>query len=241
MNLKKKIRVIMLSTDKEAGIGSIYKMIDKDILWDDNEDFIGRLFINVNPLVNKSNHKFQAQHLYFLSDEEIKEGDWFLTDDRLNIYENNGIPIWELHKCTSITNKWIKADNDDSIGYNPNWSKKINASTDKSLNLPEPSPSFIQKFIEEWNKGNKITEVMVEYEKLYSYEATDQFDEVGFCGIKPKIDKNNQITITKVKDSWSKEEVAKQISDFAKEFSFKNNLEFKSSLDFTLKWISENL
>ena len=40
---------------------------------------------------------------------------------------------------------------------------------------------------------------------------------------------------------YSREEVSRKISDFAKEFSYKNNLQLKDSLDFTLKWISENL
>ena len=47
-------------------------------------------------------------------------------------------------------------------------SEKIIATTDISLvkeyNLPEPSQSFIQKYIEEYNRGNIITDVLVEYE-----------------------------------------------------------------------------
>lgn len=30
--------------------------------------------------------------------------------------------------------------------------------------LPQPSPQFIEKYIESYNSGNIITEVMVEYE-----------------------------------------------------------------------------
>lgn len=61
------------------------------------------------------------QHLYFLSDEEIKEGDW-----KYNPTLNH------------IVRHIIYSDGD----------KKIIASTDKSLGLPRPSDKFIQKYCE---------------------------------------------------------------------------------------------
>lgn len=105
------------------------------------------------------------QNLYFLSDEEIKEGDW---------YENNGVIF--------------RADDKFDEGNDPNQNKnnkKIIATTDKlimgddkgksllgtDLNnyLPQPSQSFIEKFVDEYNKGNVITEVMVEYERVFKH------------------------------------------------------------------------
>ena len=104
------------------------------------------------------------QHLYIISDDEIKESDY----------------------CYSYkTNKIVKATCDVSKKANKNigfW-KKVIATTDNSLQwldesernyelarpnglwkcLPQPSQQFIQKFVEEYNKGNVITDVLVEY------------------------------------------------------------------------------
>ena len=66
-----------------------------------------------------------------------------------------------------------------------NRNKKIIATTDTSLNyiehddtvpypkgvqirLPQPSQQFITKYIEDYNKGNVITDVLVEYEQDYT-------------------------------------------------------------------------
>ena len=82
MNLKEKTvvidnktyrysKIVMLPTKNTVGLGDIFKMIDINIFLDDNKDFIGKLFLNVNPLVTKSNKIFEAQHLYFLSSDKI--------------------------------------------------------------------------------------------------------------------------------------------------------------------------
>lgn len=161
--------------------------------------------------------KYNPQHLYVISDDEIKVGDWFLTDDRNSKSENNGNPIWKLLKCDSITNKWIESNSEKGIGYNPDWSKKIIATTDdlwvkepilnqlghfNNYPLPQPSQQFIQKYIEEYNKGNVITDVLVEYE-------TTQYNSSGVpvtwssennleINTVLKVDKNNTITIVKL-------------------------------------------
>ena len=43
--------------------------------------------------------------------------------------------------------------------------KIIATTTDSSLVLPQPSKQFIQKYVEEYNKGREIKEVLVEYEE----------------------------------------------------------------------------
>lgn len=192
------------------------------------------------------------QHLYIISDEEIKSEDYFVF---ITPY------LEAVRKCF-----YFFKDTDDEVFckdvdggiYHITYSKKIIASTDTSLNLPKPSPSFIKKFIDEWNKGNKIEDILVEYVDdemtpemssgytghrcntcgKWSYAIVDKQCHCKHIKINPK---DNTITIKKLKDSWSKEEVSKHISDFSKEFAFKNNLEFKSSFDFTMNWINNNL
>ncbi len=119
------------------------------------------------------------QHLYITSDEEIKEGDW-ITDGKI------------IHKVKVLIDGYINL-------------YKIIATTDTSLGLPKPSEGFIKKFIAEWNKGNIITEVMVEYE----YRRLSSIQEAGGIveGNMPKINKSNEITVHPVKSCWTKEEV----------------------------------
>lgn len=161
------------------------------------------------------------QHIYITSDEKIEEGDWM------------------FHKLDKHP---IKFDGDNS-GRFPYGYKKIISSTDKSLNLPQPSQEFIEVFIREWNKDNKIEDVLVEYE-LNIPENANKFPhfkvEVVRCvweeDYRLKINpKDNTITIRKVKDSWSREEVISLIKKYSKEACG------QPWFDTDDKWIEENL
>lgn len=132
-----KANIIMLPNNGKAGIGSIYKCIKIDPCI---EDIIGELYINVNCNVNKSNDRFQAQHLYFVTNEATCNGYWCINKNRDTLYQPN------------------------HLGDTSNWNKVI-VSTDKSLNLPEPSMEFIQKYIDAHNEGIPITEVLIECEE----------------------------------------------------------------------------
>lgn len=163
------------------------------------------------------------QNLYFISDEEIKEGDWYYNHK-------------EYYKgCYRRT---PETDDKSYLDF-----KKIIATTDKSLNLPQPSQSFIEKYIEEYNKGNVITEVMVEYEGIcsnceeYHEQSILCSDRDGFdAQIEPfrlKVNpKDNTITIRKIKDSWNREEVIRLLLDF--------NNDKPGAFDCS-GWIEENL
>lgn len=142
---------------------------------------------------------YQPQHLYMLSDEKIKEGDYIYTEIPLP-----GKPESSVSRCTNIKT------------FNPEGWKKIIATTDESLGLPKPSDSFINKHIEEYNKGNQITNVLVEYENKWNgKEYVDEQDAYGYDKFKLqlKVDSDNTVTIKKLKDSYSREEVLKILSD----------------------------
>ena len=109
----KRATVVLLPTNKATWpnciwLGRISKQLHLDKSYSS--------YISKDPIDNS----MLPQHLYITSDEEIKEGDWFVTDDRLRKDENNGISIWILFKCTSIYNGWIEGNNDKDQGYNPN-------------------------------------------------------------------------------------------------------------------------
>ena len=182
-------KVVMLPTEK-ATIGTIMKCIQLSELHNSSIDKgIGELTLNVNKFVIASNEYWEAQHLYIISDEEIKLDDWYIDD----------------------TNKVRQSVTDDKEYWNSRKDyKKVIASTDTSLNhsiivakpysiIAQPSPEFIQAYIKAYNKGKFITEVMVE---IYITNETD-----GDKFLNYKVEKSNCIIIKKQKDSYTREKV----------------------------------
>lgn len=119
--------------------------------------------------------------------------------------------------------------------------KEIISSTDKSLNLPEPSPEFISKYITEYNKGNIIEDVLIEYQKYFYHPDNN---EIGDYQI--KVDKNNQITISKAKNTYTKEETVilclKMQHDYTKyKKSCHYGPDMREIANWTDNWIEQNL
>ena len=98
-------------------------------------------------------------HLYILSDEKIKEGDWFIL--------TFGFEKPEI----------LQATKENIIAIKSNC-KKIIATTNSNLisesklmrecypySIHQIPQSFIEYFINEYNKGNVITKVLVEVDK----------------------------------------------------------------------------
>lgn len=144
---------------------------------------IGQLAILDNRLITIMS-EFQVfakpQHLYITSDEEIEDGDWYLW------YDGNKYSLRKYVNCKNLPG------NTSDSGF------KIIATTDTSLELPLISQQFIEKYIEEYNKGNVIKEVLVEYEG-YVQSTTWEYDEPE--GYRVKINSNNTINIKPIKNS----------------------------------------
>ena len=130
----------------------------------------------------------QLQHLYIISDDEIKEGDWFI-----DLKDNT---IWQ-NKAKENMRKSIFPE-----------CKKIISTTDSSLSqtsraeIPQPSKQFIQKYIEEYNKGRQIIDIIVEYELIsneeYFLNTINPDENVPYFDENLKINpKDNTITIKK--------------------------------------------
>ena len=200
----------------------------------------------------------KPQHLYITSDEEIKEGEYFLTNQ--NDY-------WKIQKCQKICDDGMIMSFEEEIAmfqeetyfvFKPENCKKIISSTCTSLGLPQPSQQFIEKYIEEYNKGNVIKEVLVEV-ILNEWKSKDfkpvifhDIDRLIEFGYNPKfnftfkkgglkLDSQNQITIRKKKNVWYREEVIELLHKSLScnvTSSEKLNKVFHTQLD---KWIEENL
>lgn len=106
--------------------------------------------------INCEHHNF-GHHLYITSDDEIKEGDWFYNFQTNRIIKAK---VDESHylskKIISTTDSSLQYHDKTPIGENVNGLWKC---------LPQPSQAFIEKYVEEYNKGQQISDILVEYEE----------------------------------------------------------------------------
>ena len=242
----KRVKVVMLPTNEKAivGILALYRNINR--YNDSYLDIVERIemqdYLKIwtsNGLLTEGKGatvKAEYQHLYVLSTEKIKEGDWVFHLDSKTILK------YDLDEKANNTYKKIIATTDDSLGF----SFKVNhgaSTTTTFTSLPRPSQQFIKKYVESYNKGNVITDVLVEYEDIIynpekerEYQSNDRInledcDKQFRLKINPK---DNTITIKKVKDSWNREEVIELIYKYCKEMTQCISEEDE-------KWIEENL
>ena len=184
MSTFKKAKVVMLPTNQQTKYLMVYSDVEKTK---------GKLILNGL----KNDEYKEYQHLYIISDDEIKENNTHFYNPHSG----------QLH---------ISGNHTDYIAINKNGCKKIIATTDVSLGLPQPSQQFIQKYIEEYNRGNIITDVLVEYELIsneeYFLNTINPDENVPYFDEDLKINpKYNTISIKKVKDSYTKEEVDRML------------------------------
>ena len=214
MEQYKRAQVIMLPTENNTGV---------IVRWN-NE-----LSLNTK----KQDSRILTQHLYIISDDEIKKGDWCIDLKDNFILQMKVIPLFlEESKI-----KKIIATTDRSLKINTKW--KVSGVFDDGL--PQPSQQFIEKYIESYNKGEVITDVLVEYEDVFTQNNEVYIHSSGARGnystheSKLKVSlKDNTITIKKLKDSWNREEMIKLLN------KLNNTLNIGS--DLTLEqWIEENL
>ena len=185
--MEKKCKVVMLTTNEKAH------------LW-----FTGgaSILMYAKTPVNSPS----AQHLYILSDDEIKEGDWVFntlhTNECIHQIEPNKTSV-EYHTERKQYNKIIATTNNTLHVITENADGLGN-----DLHQPIPSipQSFIDRYVSEYNKGNKIEEVMVEYEQV------NQNDPMEYEHPIPKLNPDNTINIKTIKDSWTREEVIELMS-----------------------------
>jgi len=195
--------------------------------------------INDNKLYLKQRFKLgKCFHLYITSDETPKKDDWVVGGFN-NQFFGKVLGVSAL-KDTIIISGY------EGQTLNISWCKKIIATSDESLvakfgndgevygkmkdGLLQIPKSFIKQFIEEYNKGNIITKVMVEYK-----EFLEMNDPTGkYTTYEIRINPDNTINIRAIKTSWSREEVRDILNDFFNDHTNCQN----ANID---KWLEENL
>lgn len=153
------------------------------------------------------------QHLYIISEDEIKEGDWCYCK-----LDSKPIQYFK-EKYQSIRNdireygyKKIIATTDTSVTYN--YYDSDSYGIPQVFKLPQPSQQFIEKYIESYNKGEVITDLLVEYSpssitlQTYSNQQIDDSLKALSLKVNPK---DNTITTKKLKDNFTINEIEKAL------------------------------
>lgn len=233
--MKKTFPIVMLPTEK-ADSNSIIKYSNCKLMYNNAQKHLYLTQSYLKSIDASSNH------LYILSDEEIKEDDW--QYDRLH-----GVLLCK----------------------NPSWSKqvgakKIVATTDKSLKirvkqyfvevdnedmelfeLPQLPESFIKEYIKAYNEGNPITEVDLEMIKCCG-RCDDIHDECQ--GDILKTTPNNEVVVCYKKEPviglYTKIHVARLCLKMQHDYSkFKESCHYGPNMreiaEWTDKWLEENL
>lgn len=240
----KDAKIFMLSTNNEANIGDfiIYKYNQDCYI--DGENLKDKLVCGVKKC--DGNIDTTNQHLYFTSDEDIKDnfkGFAIVTvRDDTRIHYLVEVIVTEKNQC------YCKGDRKFSFKY---YSvKPIIAATDTSLkihefdkgvfkdleySLPQPSQQFIEQWIEEYNKGNTIIDIKVQYEtrNISDYRGFFNFQKIL------KVNPDNTINIKLPQPIiYTKEEVIKLIHSICSEMYKRGIIYSPTSVD---NWLKENL
>ena len=254
MNQLKRAQVVMLPTNNTINVLKGYT--NKSLLFKYSPEY------KSTPAEIKYMSYF---HLYIISDDEIKKGDW-----KLDIFMDNPKPILADKNYSSVFTRKIIATTDTSL-KTPLEYYGLN----DVAQLPQPS-QFITKYIEEYNKGNVITDVLVEYEQDYTNRncSTCSLGTDGTCELNLEkkccsstnnvtkhgdywiscldgeedseiykiivTPKDSTITIKKLKDSWNREEIIEQmwLAYKAANTVFEDESALRIEFD---NWIDQNL
>ena len=220
----KECKVIMLPTEYKTNL-----IFNESLKILGDHTYFSKVAVELNSYIN-------YQHLYITSDDEIKEGDWY-------VHCSHGSLKYYVEQAKNNNWKYKSTDRFYLIG-------KIIATTDKDLTfwndeevdgfsgdmiLYQPSKAFIEKYC----KVGGINEVMVEYDSCVIATKDDWDRHTKYY---PKTNSHNEITIHPIKDSWNREEVEELCSKAWLE-GFKIGLQHHtkpSSLN-ELDWIKQNL
>jgi len=171
-------------------------------------DKASKLYIAGNNLFNYEKERengignCQNQHLYILSSEEIKEGDWYIKNNS-SIHQSAG---GEIEKGDYKNCKKIIATTDILLtDY-----VKVEGGFGSYNKVPRPSDDFLKAFVK---AQGKIDKVLVEYEgfigcsecgREYPFPMAKECFQSKMCkrfnNLKLKVSPDNTITIKPIKD-----------------------------------------
>lgn len=152
--------------------------------------------------------------IYFISDREIKEGDWIYDEGLKRVIQHfsskiNYIPLHK--KIEATTNSELKYYSTHQIEGNQSWL------------IPQIPESFIKPYIDSYNNGKVIEDVLIEVDINGDFHND----------ISLKTRSDNTIIIHSIKQSYTRDEVIELLKQCAWGTHFEN-----FNID---KWINKNL
>ena len=154
-----------------------------------------------NVITNLIEYKsVKVYKMYITEYKEIEDEDYFVTQ-----YPQNTFVLGKRLKSTrNVKGNKIIAILGNHI-YPP---CDGHCSNECICTYPQPSSGFVKKWIEEANKDNIITDVLVEYEYLLDDRAV-----LPYWNLKVNT-KDNTITIKKLKQTYNKEELCQILEKY---------------------------
>lgn len=150
------------------------------------------------------------QNLYILSNETPVKDDWIYRGSMIHLYGGKKISK-DWKKIIATTNKELKLPIPESLDMYPmSYSPK---------SLPNVSDEFVQKYIYQYNKGNEVKKVLVEFENAQScslypekccgnpLDCTSEGDAVTIHDL--KVSSDNKITTKLFEEKLPKEYIEK--------------------------------
>lgn len=232
--MKKKVKVRIQPThDENAPIRIM------DYIGTEKYDF-ERIYNSIptlpnDPVFQSKNRRHSPgmyQHLFFTTDEEIKNGDYALY----NVNNESKRPNWVLFKCERVKNfEGVGNYYDD---YHHIWCEKVVATTDRTLTL-DAVPLIKDDFVEVFCEKYGIDEVYLEYQAKFS-----QITLKGWSTL--KTDSGNYVTTHLIQMIFTREEVIKLFELLTYEIAQKiiGNRKIEYPYEHTIipsEWIKQNL
>lgn len=180
-------------------------------------DCLGKLFISKDNIMSRPADM----------EDLLKSNMWFGSKpiDIIMFGESNGLGGTKIVDRLNFGDWYMWVDNqqicqaneDDVEAMRILWKhlrngqiKKIVASTNVEMNLPNFTEEFIVKFLNRYRNGNKIKTVNVQYTYSAKKIVINWVDKTYF----PKFDKSNCVVILPEKQNYTRDEVVELFENF---------------------------
>ena len=186
--MKKESQVIIIPTDKASCIHR------NKVKTDSGYEY--RLTYHETPSKCKNDGLLSGnQHLYITTDEEIKEGDWYIDDaNQVRQAVTSDLEYWETRK----EYKKIIATTDKSLIIET-WYDSIDLGKQpRYVNLPSIQQSFIEAYCK-----NPVDKVMIEYtlpDKIKNALIMGNLSRAQDSDYILKVDSHNEIIISVIEE-----------------------------------------
>lgn len=211
----KKCKVVMLPTEEETTIIQCIK---------NTPTGRNKGFIQYCEVTNLNTEYWTHCHLYILSNEDIKEGDWILVGKTV-IQASEPYKMEEVQKIIATTDKSLKIESELDAYYRNGIGG--------AKSIPRPSNEFLKKYYE----LGDIDEVLVEYNKHFDEDWSDISGAFEIEYESLRVAPDNTITIKPFKEkTYTREEVIEILNKYHSKF-----VAFGFHSTPFQDWIKENL